>query len=75
MEEDRRSTVEVNIGRLSLTDSEITITVIIPADDQNAKRKLYVSMTPADFAMALTGRSGLEGKMRVFEYQKRTKLK
>lgn len=73
MSGDQETSVEVHIGRLSQTDEEITITVLIPADEQHAKRKLYVSMTPADFALALTGMGGLAGKMSVYEYPKRHK--
>jgi hypothetical protein len=57
--------VEVNISRYSggeLPD-EITIVVTIPKTATEPKKRIYVTLTPHDFALALTGRGGIKGKM------------
>lgn len=62
--------VEVGVSRFNGTDEEITICVTIPRTDTEPKRCIYVSLTPADFALALTGRGAIKGQMCTFTYDK-----
>jgi len=70
---DDESDVEVVISRYSGEEEEITITLTTPRTETEPKKKVYITMTPHDFAMALTGRGGMKGRMCQFTFDKVTK--
>ena len=45
--------------------------VTVPATDTAPKRRIYISLTPADFALALTGRGGVTGEMSTYTFEKK----
>lgn len=56
--------VEVAVSRYEgARAGEITITVTIPRTADEPKRRIYVTLTPANFALALTGRGAIVGEM------------
>ena len=55
---------EVGIFRPNQCDTEIEIAVTVPASGDAPGRRLHVTLTPAAFALALTGRGAIRGKLR-----------
>ena len=67
------TTVEVHVSRYSGSDEEITIAITEPRTSTTPKKVTYVTMSPANFALALTGRGGVTGEMCFYEYPKLVK--
>ncbi|HEY1186936.1 MAG TPA: hypothetical protein VGE74_04730 [Gemmata sp.] len=72
MRHEQVTPVLVHISRIS-GGEDITITIQIPADESHGKRKVYVTLKPAEFALALTGRSEQPAEMCVYEFPKAVK--
>lgn len=58
------SLVDVGIFRPNQCDDEIEIELTIPATAESPGRRLHVTLTPAAFALALTGRGAIKGRLR-----------
>ncbi len=71
MKSDETVDVEVSVSRYggSGEKEEITILVAIPRQEDSPKQWLYVTLTPENFALALTGRGGIVGQLcsRVYD--------
>jgi hypothetical protein len=69
----KRETVEVEVGiyRPNQSDDEIEIEVTVPASGTDPGRRLHILLTPAAFALALTGRGAIRGKLSQHVFQKR----
>ncbi len=67
------TTVQVHVSRYSGSDEEITIAITHPRTETTPKKVVYVTMKPADFALALTGRGGITGELCEYVYPKAVK--
>lgn len=65
-------TVGFGVFRPNQGDDEVIVEIEVPATEVSGKRRIFVALTPANFALALTGRGAIKGQMSVYEY---TKLK
>lgn len=66
-------TVGFCVFRPDLKDDEIVVEIDIPPAGEADRRRLSVALTPADLALALTGRGGVKGRLFVYELPKAVK--